>query len=78
VSDLVHNERLKLSANVLNGAAGSSFAVGVIAPAAAAFYNVGAAPGVPLAALSIGAAIWFSAAVALHLAARLILGGLKP
>ena len=32
--DLIHNERTKLLANVLNGAATSSFAVGVLAPVA--------------------------------------------
>jgi hypothetical protein len=36
--DLIHNERVKLLANLLNAMAGSSFAVGVAAPAAAAFF----------------------------------------
>ncbi|ATQ67362.1 MULTISPECIES: hypothetical protein [Methylosinus] len=74
---LVHNERVKLLAAALNTAAGSSFTVGVLAPVAAAFYNVNAASGVPLPTIVAGAAIWLFAAAALHLAARRVLGGLK-
>jgi hypothetical protein len=51
---LVHNERVKLLASALNGAASSSFAVGVPAPIAAAFYSVGAST-VPLVVVIIGA-----------------------
>jgi len=37
---LIHNERIKLHAAVLNANAGSSVTVGVFAPIAAAFYSV--------------------------------------
>lgn len=73
---LIHNERTKLLANALNTAATSSFAVGVLAPLAAAFYNFGAAP-VALGTLVLGTCIWLSAAVALHLGARRVLRGLR-
>jgi predicted Na+-dependent transporter len=55
---LVHNERVKLLATALNTAGGSSLTVGVLAPVAAAFYNVNAASGVPLPTIVAGAAIW--------------------
>lgn len=74
---LVHNERTKLLAAALNAAAGSSFTVGVLAPIAAAFYNVSGSSGIPLPTIVVGVAIWFFAAAALHLAARRVLGGLK-
>lgn len=38
---LIANEQTKLTAAALNTAATSSFTVGVLAPVAAAFYNVG-------------------------------------
>ncbi len=38
---LVHNERVKLLALVLNAAATSAFTFGVLAPVAAAFYDLG-------------------------------------
>ena len=74
---LIHNERVKLLAGALNAAAGSSFTVGVLAPIAAAFYNVGATSGVPLPVIVLGAAIWLFTAIVLRLAARHVLGGLK-
>jgi hypothetical protein len=74
---LIHNERTKLLATALNAAAGSSFAVGVLATIAAAFYNVSGTSGVALWTIIIGVVIWFFTAAALHLAARHILGGLK-
>lgn len=74
---LIHNERVKLLANVLNGAATSSFAVGVLAPIAAAFYSVAGTPRVSLVSIIAGAVIWLLLAIALHLAARRVLGGLR-
>ncbi len=76
--DHVRNERTKLTANALNTAATSSFTIGVLAPIAAAFYNVGNPNRVPLAALVLGAFVWLCCAVALHLAARYVLRGLRP
>jgi hypothetical protein len=74
---LIHNERTKLLATALNAAAGTSFTVGVLAPIAAAFYNVSATSGVALPTIMIGVIVWFFAAGALHLAARYVLRGLK-
>lgn len=74
---LIHNERIKLTATALNAAAGSSFTVGVLAPMAAAFYSLGSTTGVGLETVILGAVIWILTAVALHLAARHVLGGLK-
>lgn len=74
---LVHNERVKLLATALNTAAGSSFTVGVVAPTAAAFYNINGTAGVPLPVIVAGAVIWLFTAIVLHLAARHVLGGLK-
>jgi hypothetical protein len=73
---LILNEQTKLPANLLNTAAGSSFTVGVAAPIAAMFFynpvNIRFAPAV------IGIIIWINIASFFHLAARYILGGLKP
>ncbi|MCI0467007.1 MAG: hypothetical protein L0Y57_08390 [Beijerinckiaceae bacterium] len=73
----IHNERTKLLANVLNGAAASSFAVGVRAPVAAALYSAGETPKVSPVSIIIGAVIWLLLAIALQLAARQVLGGLN-
>ncbi|PYE89542.1 hypothetical protein [Phyllobacterium leguminum] len=72
---LIHNERIKLLANAFNTAATSSFTVGVLAPIAAAFYNVATTP-VRSSTIIIGVGIWLFSAFALHLGARRILGGL--
>jgi hypothetical protein len=61
---LVGNERTKLLANAMNTAATSSFTVGVLAPMAAAFYNVGSTS-VTLKTLILGTSVWFFAAIAL-------------
>jgi hypothetical protein len=75
-SDLVRNERTKLLANAFDRASTACFTVGVIAPLAAATYNLGGVTPGPLA-LVLAALIWLSAAVVLHLLARAILGLLK-
>jgi uncharacterized membrane protein YfcA len=74
---LIHNERTKLLASAVNTAATSSFAIGVLALMAAAFYNVGGGQPVKLGSLILGTAIWLSAAVGLHMAARQTLKGLR-
>jgi hypothetical protein len=73
---LILNEQTKLLASALNTATTSSFAIGVLAPVAAVFYNVGGSP-VSLSSLVIGVVVWFSAAVGLHMAARFILRNLR-
>jgi hypothetical protein len=70
---LVHNERTKLTANALNTAATSSFTIGVLAPLAAAFYNIGAAP-VPVRSIVAGIILWLFAALCFHYGARRLLG----
>lgn len=72
----VHNERVKYFATWLNTIASAAVVVGVVAPLAAAFYGTGGvAP--PTPALTLGAVIWFLSGLALHLAARRVLGGLR-
>ena len=74
---LIHNERVKYPATWLNTIASAAVVVGVVAPCAAAFYGTsGVAPATPI--LAIGAVIWFFSGLALHLAARRVLGGLRP
>ena len=74
---LIHNERTKLLALAFNTAATSAFTVGVLAPVAAAFYDFGASRQPPKAVI-LGAFLWIGASVVLHLAARRVLGWLKP
>ena len=74
---LVHNERTKLLALAFNSAATSAFTVGVLAPVAAAFYDFGTSRQPPEAVI-LGAFFWIGASVVLHLAARRVLGWLKP
>jgi len=73
----IFNERLKLTAAALNTAATSSLTVGVLAPLAASFYDVGGTRFVPLTTLVLGAALWISGVVALHIMARMVLGALR-
>lgn len=73
---LIHNERVKLLANALDRASTACVAVGVIGPAAAFLYGMGAVPVSPLA-LGIGSTVWLGAAAFLHYFARRALGGLK-
>lgn len=72
----IHNARLTLFANLLNAVVGSSIAIGVLTPVAAAIF--GAAPaGIRLRSIVIGVVFWLAAAVVLHIAARRVLGGLR-
>ena len=75
---LIDNERTKLLANALDRASTASLALGVFAPVAAAFFGAQTGGEVPWPTLTIGAFIWLAGAIALHLAARLVLGGLRP
>ena len=74
---MIHNERVKLLANLLNAMAGSSFAIGVAAPVAAAFFYSAGPSGLRLAAVAVGAAVWLLITAVLHLAAQRTLGGLR-
>jgi len=73
----VLDEQTKLRAAALNTVATSSFTVGILAPIGATFYNVNGQVGIPVNTLAIGVAIWFFAAIALHLAANFVLKGLS-
>jgi hypothetical protein len=70
-------EQTKLSANLCNAAAGSSFTVGVVGPLVAVFLNLGDAQSkVPLVALALNAIFWFVIAALLHRFGRRILNRL--
>lgn len=78
-ADAVHNERTKLLANALDRASTTCFTVGIVTPGAGYLYNVsGFRSAVGLGVLTVGLIGWFVAAVLLHLAARRVLGGLRP
>ena len=74
----IHNARIQLLANLLNTMAGSCFAIGVATPIAAAFFYRAAPASLSLGAIGIGTVFWLTATVMLHLAARWVLGGLRP
>jgi hypothetical protein len=69
------DEKIKLTANSLDRASTACLAVGVIAPLAAAFYDLEPS-GSGWKSLVLGALIWLLAAIALHYAARRALNGL--
>ena len=76
MDNLIRNERLKLLANALDRASTAFVTVGVLAPTAAAIYNLGTSNvGVPFAAGSF--AVWLFCAFALHWGARALLKGLR-
>jgi hypothetical protein len=72
MSALVHNERVKLSANLLNIAANGCFVVGIAAPIAGVFF--GQLP--RLGPVAIGALIWLLVLGVLHAWAQYLLGAL--
>lgn len=72
---LVANERRKLTATALNGVAVATMAAGFIAPLVAVSYGVSGARG-GFYFLAIGA-VWFLAAIGIHIVAIALLGGLR-
>lgn len=74
----IANERTKLLANALDRASTASLAIGVFAPVAASFYRSKLDGEIDLGTLAIGAVIWLGASLSLNMAARRILGKLKP
>ena len=70
------DERTKLLANSLDRASTACFTLGVLGPLAAALFGIPAGFPVSTPKLVLGAATWFTAAVALHLIARWVLGRL--
>ena len=76
---LIHNERTKLSATLLNTIAATFVAAGVVAPLVAVYYGFGGpSPGMRPGLLLLGIATWLLTALGLHIAARRVLGSLKP
>jgi hypothetical protein len=72
---LIGNERLKLTAGLLNGLAIAMVAAGAIAPLAAFTYGIpGAASGLTVALIGIA---WLIGGLVLHSLARWLLRGLK-
>lgn len=74
---MIHNERIKLLANLLNATAGSSYAIGVAAPVAATFFYGAGPAGLHVRAVIVGMVIWLIIATVLHLVAQWLLGGLR-
>lgn len=65
------DEKLKLTAGLMNTAAGSCFTVGIVGPLVAVVLNLGDAQAkAPLLALILNAVFWIFAGVMLHLWAR--------
>lgn len=76
---LIENERTKLLATGLNTAASSCFTVGIATPLAGYLYNVsGFRALVGVGELVLGVGYWFVAVTVIHLAARRVLGKLRP
>ncbi|MFD2649008.1 hypothetical protein ACFSX5_14560 [Devosia albogilva] len=73
---LIENERTKLLANALDRASTACLTVGLLAPVAAVFYGAGGTA-LETWTFALGGGIWLFAAVALHLVARRVLGGLR-
>jgi VIT1/CCC1 family predicted Fe2+/Mn2+ transporter len=73
MSALIHNERIKLTANLLNTAAGAGFAVGVATPIASVllYHSVNLGPAVGSALL------WVVSLIVLHCLAQVVIGGLR-
>lgn len=77
MSDLVHNQRIKLTANLLNTAASGMFITGVIAPIVAAVYGVPGPAQAPAWLVVTITLAWLAAGVFLHVPARRVLGRLR-
>lgn len=74
-SILVHNERTKLTATLLNNIAAASLITGVVGPAVAVSYGLPGPTGGWTAILIT--LVWLSTGAALHYMARALLKGLK-
>ena len=73
---LVHNERTKYLATLVNTVAATSIGGGVIAPLVAVTYGVpGPIGGYGTLLVSVA---WFGTGIALHFGVRRILGRLRP
>jgi hypothetical protein len=73
---IVHNERIKLTANWINGLATAIVTAGALAPLAAVIYGL-SSMALPGAYLSLLVAVCFSMGLIIHFGARAILGRLS-
>lgn len=71
---LIHNERTKLTATLLNSIAAGSIVAGVVAPSV----SLTLAESIPPARMIVFSLIWFSVGLILHFVARAILKRLQP
>lgn len=77
MSNLIHNERIKLTATWLNTISGGLMGAGVFAPLAAVV--LGTAPNaIPLGAALVVSSGCFLGGIGLHMAGRKLLGQLRP
>ncbi len=74
---IIHNERIKLLAALLNTMAGSSFAIGVLTPIAAVFFYRAAPADLRLGSIAVGIVFWIASAAVLHIAGWVVIGGLR-
>jgi hypothetical protein len=74
---IIHNERRKLFATMLNTLASSSCTIGVLTPIAAGVFYGTAPKGLGVGWIIVGVVSWLGAAVVLHNRARRVLGGLR-
>ena len=73
---LIHNERTKYLATLVNTVAAATIVAGVVAPVIAFTFGVpGPISGTFTVAISV---VWLLTGAALHYAVRVILGRLKP
>ncbi len=75
--NLVHNERIKLTATCLNALAVTMVATGVVAPMVAIVFGFQAAGTLSKGTFVLAAGAWFVLGAVLHLLARQILGRLR-
>ena len=73
---MIHNERIKYLATLVNTVASATIVAGVIAPLIAFTYGV-SGPGGGRVAIAISL-VWLFTGAALHYAVRIILGRLRP
>jgi hypothetical protein len=73
----VHNERLKLTANILNTVAGAMVTIGLVTPLTAYALDVQGLRSGGLAPVLLLGAAWLAAGTLLHWAARKSLGDLR-
>lgn len=76
-SNLVRNERLKLTATFLNNVAIAVIGASFIAPFFAVLYGLGTVEAAQLRTFAIAAPTWLLIGVGIHMAARAILGLLQ-